>query len=117
MKKLNKLENDSSVMNQRELMEFLTNKRCGDEIPKNLIRFLFKKILVNHKCITNLFIKNHKNLNEGIDVDFFDYLYLHTFNSNPYNLSECEVKMIVELVDISVNQLGMIDEIRNYIKK
>ena len=56
-------------------------------------------------------------MNKEIDIDFFDYLYLFTINSTPYNLSECEVKMIVELVDLCVNQLGIMDEIRNYIKK
>ena len=55
-----KIENKLSLLLSIILMKLLTNKRCDDEIPKNLIRFLFKKILINHKSITSSFIKSQK---------------------------------------------------------
>ena len=120
MKKLNKLENDSSVMNQRELMEFLTNKRCGDEIPKNLIRFLYDEIITNYGGGYDSFIESYTSddFYEQTHVEIIDYLYSRSSSFfKDYTLTEYEVKRIIGLIDICVNQLGVMNEIRNFIKK
>lgn len=119
MKNLNQLENDSLVMNQNELMEFLTNKRCGDEIPKNLIRFLYDEIITNYGGGYDSFIESYysDDFNEQTHVECIDYLYSRTSYLQNHKLTEYEVKRIIGLIDICVNQLGIMTEIRKFITK
>ncbi len=121
MKKLNKVENDSLEMNQKELKEFLTQKRCGDEIPKNLIRFLFDEIIDKYGGGYDSFIEsyNSDDFDEQVDVECIDYLNSRTYYLPGYKLTEYEVERIIGLIDICNNQLGVSvsKQIKNILNK
>lgn len=75
-------------------MKLLTNKRCGDEISKNLIRFLYDEIITNYGGGYDSLIESYysDDFNEQTHVECTDYLYSRKYYVQNFKLTEYEVK-------------------------